>query len=94
MSDTLAIPMRHNDIDAKTVGEYLRALLSTLWQEDEGFSGKRPFGNSGWKWDVYTALVKAGVVPGEFDEELGYLDECDEQAADRLVLAAIGEMGA
>lgn len=93
MSNILAIPMGDNDIEAQTVGEYLRALLSTLWQEDEGFSGKRPFGNSGWKWDVYTALVKAGVVGGAFDED-GYLDGCDEEAADRLILSAIGEMGA
>jgi hypothetical protein len=30
----------------------------TLWDEEDSFSGKRPFGNSGWKWDVYTAFLE------------------------------------
>lgn len=38
----LALPMDGNDADAKTVGGYLVALLQTLWNEEEGFSGKRP----------------------------------------------------
>jgi hypothetical protein len=34
--------------DNITIRDYLRILLETLWEEGEGFSGKRPFGNSGW----------------------------------------------
>lgn len=94
MSNILEIPMDQNDIDARTVGEYLRCLLTTVWEEGEGFSGKRPFGNSDWKWDVYAALVKAGVVGGALDED-GYLDDdLDTDAADRVIYAAIHTMGA
>jgi|SRR6185437_2403463 len=63
-----AIPMERNDIDAPTVGEYLKALLMHLWEDGEGFSGKRPFGNSGWNWDLYTAVVRAGLTTGHGEE--------------------------
>lgn len=43
------IPIQENDAGAKTIGEYLKKLLLTLWDEEDGFSGKRPFGNSSWK---------------------------------------------
>lgn len=53
-----------------TVREYFRELLTTLWEEKEGFSGKRPFGNSGWEYEVHIALAKAGFVDlGEWDDE-------------------------
>lgn len=51
-----------------TVREYLQALLTTVWEEKESFSGKRPFGNSGWEHEVFTPLVKAGFISGTFDE--------------------------
>jgi hypothetical protein len=63
-------------------------LLKALWEEGEGFSGKRPLGNSGWEYDLYKPLVKAGIVDGSFDEE-GYIDEVDTAAADKIVLEAI-----
>ncbi|MDF2695260.1 MAG: hypothetical protein K0S65_3643 [Labilithrix sp.] len=44
------------DTDATTVGEYLAELLITLLTEEEGFSGKRPFGNSGWIADLEEAV--------------------------------------
>jgi len=53
-----------------TVREYFYALLDTIWEEKEGFSGKRPFGNSGWEYEVHNALAKAGFVDlGEYSEE-------------------------
>jgi hypothetical protein len=53
-----------------TVREYFRELLDTLWEHKEGFSGKRPFGNSGWEYEVHSALAKAGFVDlGNWDEE-------------------------
>ncbi len=51
-----------------TVREYLRMLLVSVWDEGEGFSGKRPFGNSGWEYDIYAALVGAGFLPGMLDK--------------------------
>lgn len=94
---TLDAPMPDpNDADAATVRDYLVALLLRVWDEAEGFSGKRPFGNSGWQQDVYEALAHAGLVTATFDED-GYLDEIpdDQQIlAETLVLCAIRELGA
>jgi len=53
----LNCPLEENDSGADTVKGYLKALLSTLWDEGEGFSGKRPFGNSGWEYDLTDALI-------------------------------------
>lgn len=88
----LHAPMQKNDANAATVGEYLELLLSTLWIEDEGFSGKRPFGNSSWQYEVYIALSDAGLVEGLVLDEDGYVDSFSREsqiAADELVLQAI-----
>lgn len=58
----LDCPMEPNDADARTVREYIVALASAVWQDGEGFSGKRPFGTSGWDWDIYEALSSAGLA--------------------------------
>ena len=82
--DYANIPMQKNDAGAETIGEYLKLLLLTLWDEEEGFSGKRPFGNSGWQHEVYTALLTARVVDGKLDED-GFVDEIDYYDADNIV---------
>ena len=48
--------------DDLTVRQYLHELMRLLWDEQDGFSGKRPFGNSGWEHDLYTPLAKAGFI--------------------------------
>lgn len=88
VEDILEIPMKENDAEAVTIGEYLQALLWQLWREGEGFSGKRPFGNSGWEFDIYQALVYEGVVEGSVDED-GYLEDVDTKAANQLVFKII-----
>lgn len=84
----LGLPLPENDAGAATVAEYLAQLVRTVWRQGEGFSGKRPFGNSGWQYDLYTPMAAAGLVAGEFDTD-GYLEQCDTAAADALVEAAI-----
>lgn len=84
----LDIPMQDNDAKASTIKDYLKALLYTLYNEGEGFSGKRPFGNSGWEFEMYIALIKAGVVEGALTED-GYLDHVDTSQADNLIFEAI-----
>jgi hypothetical protein len=37
--------------DNITVRDYLFKILMMVW--DEGFDGKRPFGNSGWDHELY-----------------------------------------
>lgn len=51
-----------NDLDEDiTFREYFQKLLNQLWYEGEGFSGKRPFGNSGWQDDIYEVLDQMGI---------------------------------
>lgn len=84
----LDLPMQENDAGAKTIREYLKGLLHVLWNEGEGFSGKRPFGNGGWEYEIYTALVMGKAVKGELTED-GYIDSVDEKAANELIFEAI-----
>jgi hypothetical protein len=86
--DILDLEMQTNDAEAKTVRDYLKALLTAVWEQDECFSGKRPFGNSGWKYDLYIPLVKAGVISGKLDAD-GYIEECADGEADALIAKAI-----
>lgn len=67
-----------DDLSKKiSIRGYFQALLTKLFEEDEGFSGKRPFGNSGWDADLAVPLIKAGVIPGEIDGD-GYLQDYDK----------------
>jgi hypothetical protein len=52
-----------------TVRDYMKRLLSSLFASGEGFSGKRPFGNSGWEYDVLYALIKSGFIAGTYEED-------------------------
>lgn len=71
-----------------SIRDYLHKLLHKLWSHGEGFSSKRPFGNSGWESDIYAALVAGGFVNGELDED-DYLVSCNEDDANQLVFDMI-----
>jgi hypothetical protein len=81
-------PMQDNDAGALTIREYFFQLLNTLWEEGEGFSGKRPFGNSCWEHEIYQALVVGKHIKGALDED-GYLEDYDRDAANKLVTKMI-----
>lgn len=66
--------------------EYLIRLVLTIWGEGEYFSGKRPFGNSGWEDEIYCALVRANLFPDDGD---GYIDYDSRIAAHRLITESI-----
>lgn len=70
--------------DDLSVREWLCDLLLTVWNEGESFSGKRPWGNSGWEYDIYTPLVKAGFIDGTVDED-GFADVKDVNLAAAFV---------
>lgn len=70
--------------DNITVRDYLRILLCTLWEERERFSGKRPFGNSSWEYELYEPLVKSGFIQGTLDED-GCLLDFDRKLANQYV---------
>lgn len=74
-----------------TIKGYLKTLLRELWGEGESFSAKRPFGNSGWEYDIYSALLKAGLIDGVIDDD-GYVDEIDERQAKIFIFYAIDSL--
>lgn len=87
-----------DDIDSNeevTLGEYLTLLLKTLLEEQEGFSGKRPFGNSGWMTDISIGLVKGGAVDGrvKYDED-GFVDDAtySREEVMEVLMKALKEM--
>lgn len=84
----LSCHMQENDANAATIKEYLHALLSLLWKNGEGFSSKRPFGNSGWQYELYQALVFGHLIPGDVDED-GYADNYNRDAADDMITTSI-----
>lgn len=86
----LATPMGDNDANAATIRDYLVALLLELWREEGNFSGKNPFGNDGWQYEVYGALYDAGLIEGR--REYGDLT-IDAEAADDLIDSAIRSLG-
>jgi hypothetical protein len=88
MKNVFEAEMLDNDANAETVKCYLKELLKALWREGEGFSSKRPFGNSCWEFDLYKALVAANLVEGELDE-YDCLISVDSKAANKLIFQAI-----
>lgn len=91
--DVLRLPMPDNDAGAATVREYLACLVQMVWQEQEGFSGKRPFGNSGWSYELIEALYEAGFLSGEHPPPgCGHTDEQD-RLGHRLITEAIAHLG-
>lgn len=89
--ELLDLTVDDNTLGPMKLGDFLCKLVQTLREEGEGFSGKRPFGNSGWRHGVYAALVKAKVIDGKFDED-DYLTKYDREAGDRIIGDAIQQM--
>lgn len=90
--DVLAVRMQENGADANTIKDYLLGLLSMFWDEKDNFSSKKPFGSSGWHYDLYAALIHAGLIDGEFDED-DLIAEVDTDAGNALIKKAIKALG-
>jgi hypothetical protein len=84
----LALPVENDNDPGYTIKTYLYELLAVLWREQADFSGKRPFGNSGWEYDLYVPLIKAKMVTGELDED-GFIETIDSDSANRIIDNAI-----
>lgn len=74
--------------DNLTIREYLEKLLSTLWDKQERFSGKRPFGNSGWEYDLYKPLIESKLIKGKIDG-CGDISSVDKTKANEYVIKLI-----
>lgn len=79
-----------------TVREFFNELLQKLWDEQDGFNGKRPFGNSCWSFPIMDALGKAGaypttVTPSEWEDEPDDV-RYDTRAAETFVKGLIARM--
>lgn len=96
-AQALDLPFDFDDYPTTTIRDYFKGLLTCLWQEGEGFSGKRPFGNSGWEHDLAFPLVKAGCITGtivvdEDNPDDSYVEDFDTQAYDKFVNAMISAL--
>lgn len=77
------------DLDKElTVRQFFYELLKTLFEEGEGFSGKRPFGNSGWDGDLIKCFIENKVINGSLDED-GYIKDFDRKEYNKALFKAI-----
>jgi len=80
--------------NAITIKVYLKKLLKQLWKKKESFSGKRPFGNTDWEYDLYVILIQHGIVEGTLDED-GWIEEFEKKEqnkADKIISNCIDEI--
>lgn len=94
--DILDIVFYSDDLRTNlSIKDYLKKLLTTLFEEQDGFSGKRPFGNSCWDYNLYHALFKNGLIDGEeeIDEDGEVLEvNYDVDEGYKLIIAAINRL--
>ena len=80
------------DFGKGTIRAYLKDLLKKVIIEQEGFSGKRPWGNSGWIDQFQIPLVEAGLIHGvvsEYEDDYWELDSADDEETEALLLRLI-----
>lgn len=95
-ADALDVSFWASDIDEQlTVREYFHRLLSTLWHEEDGFSGKRPFGNSCWQLSMIYGLIESGFIAGNIERDDELLVEYatyNEKEANEFIQSIIARM--
>ena len=74
-----------------TLKEYLKETFLTFIHEGESFSGKRPFGNSDWDWQIYKGLITLDNSLGTLDED-GYIDTVNRKACDKIIVQCVEEV--
>lgn len=74
-----------------TLKKYLKLTFLTFVKEGESFSGKRPFGNSDWEWQIYKGLISLDSSLGKLDEDR-YIETVDQRACDKIIIQCIEEV--
>lgn len=85
--EILGLTISTSGFDDITVSEFFVKLLSKVWVEEESFSGKRPFGNSGWEYDLVASIGEAGGFPmvnEGTDEDPDWVLEDEDAAMDTI----------
>jgi hypothetical protein len=91
-TDVLNVRFKSRDLgETLTVRDYLKRLLIELFREGESFSGKRPFGNSGWEHDIAFPLIACGFLKGTLDED-DCVDEIDWDEFNAAMAKVIGAL--
>ena len=86
ISEALKVGVTHPFEDKKiTLREYCGLMLKQLWQEGDCFSGKYPFGDSGWDHQIYYALIHQGFIEGTIDGDDYQLTEKQEKQANLFI---------
>jgi hypothetical protein len=90
-----ALDLKFYDPDAgsmTTIREYFKLQLSALWERGESFSGKYPFGNSGWGGVLAGVLIQHHCIPGVIDEDESDEDFIEVISYDRAAYAKFVQM--
>lgn len=76
--EILELEFESTDLERKiTIRDFFKELLTALFKEGECFSGKRPFGNSGWDFDLCVCLAKNRVIDGHNQIDPDYPEDED-----------------
>jgi len=70
--------------ETTSIKQQLQKLLKKVMKEQECFSGKRPFGDGCYYFEIYAALAKAGVTFIMLDED-GYVNDLDDKKTTNLI---------
>lgn len=79
----------------QTVRSFLKNLLVKIMVEEEGFSSKRPWGNSAWQAPLIICLIKHGILNGsivEYEDGMVDLDSYDREEFENIVKELIWAM--
>lgn len=79
------------DVEGRTLRAVLKDLLSMVLLQGEQFNGKRPWGDSGWEWDIYRAMVVNGFINGTVDED-GDIYDIDNTKGDELLMMCVDRL--
>jgi hypothetical protein len=83
--DLLSVALGDNDSGKATLGGFLAGMID--------LEEKRQYGSSGWRFDLYAALIRAGKLDGSLDED-GYVATMDDDRARALLGEAVAQIQA